>query len=169
MAKIKTLTTKTPFDFVQGREIRNADVAACVEMLHYTQGALVDVCINNFGRHEWVLNPAVSEVLSFPIWINQDIQTLLLTMRSYAPDYSGINGADVHVVIGSASAIDFTFDNANAGDLVNQSVATTSTGTGLQFVTVTSDTHTGSHDFLRIDLLSIYGHRKTSDPDPVNG
>lgn len=166
MAKTRTLGSKTPFDFVAGREIRSSDLSAAIEQLQWAQEFNADYIVNDMGRYKYVMQNTVTDMLYFPIYINTDIQTIEIRIRTYAPDYGVGLSNRFRITIGSATTVNFTCNNANAGALQSSTVATSSSGTGFQFVTCTADTWGGGLLLARLDLLSLHGHRRTTIGDP---
>ena len=166
MAKTRALTTISPFDVVQGKDIRTEDIAEIIEMQQWAQEFNADYIVSDMGRYKYVLNSTVTQVLEFPIWINTDIQTIVIEIRTYAPDFGVGESCRVRVQVGSSAIQNFTCNNANAGALQQGSVTAASSGTGLQFCYVTSDTHAGAHVYQRLDLFALYGHRRTTIGDP---
>ena len=149
---------RSHFYYGPGRALVGSEIVEAVEHLNYVMGEVSDVLFSMNPQSVCKFDSGDTNILRFAVYINPDLATVRIGIRGQT-GYWGDTGASaiVAVTVGGAPAQNFTINTGNHLTVQTSDIAISSTGSGLQTVTVTAGTFGGTpaSSERRLGLLSI--------------
>lgn len=180
MAKTQNVSFLSPDGFATGADVIEEDAQSVAEMLNWTAGNRPVVYVNaTVGEDGWATNAigilalrfrasgGFTTVLRGRIRINPDVQGIVVGARCI---FASTEGGDVKFTVGSGTAT-LSFTDSDNGSEKTSTIATSSTGTGLQTWQVEIDQTSGASSTnqlrnVRIEAAPIT--TATDLPSPAN-